>query len=194
MKNLVIISAPSGAGKTTICKALQKLDQSIKFSVSYTTREKRSNEIDGVDYNFISKEDFLDEIDNGRFAEWEKIHNDHYYGTMIDTLTKSINCDNILLMELDVKGALSIKKLYPEKTLSFFIQPPSLEELKLRLQSRGTETDKNIERRLERLNNELSYKSFFDFHVINDEIDRAVNEILSIVKNKNKNKGVYNGS
>ena len=110
MKNLVIISAPSGAGKTTICKALQKLDQSIKFSVSYTTREKRSNEIDGVDYNFISKEDFLDGIDNGRFAEWEKIHNDHYYGTMIDTLAKSINCDKILLMELDVKGALSIKK------------------------------------------------------------------------------------
>ena len=102
--------------------------------------------------------------------------------------------DNILLIELDVKGALSIKKMYPEKTLSFFIQPPSLEELKLRLQSRGTETDKNIERRLERLNDELSYKSFFDFHVINDEIDRAVNEILSIVKNKNKNKGVYNGS
>ena len=147
-----------------------------------------------MDYNFISKEDFLDGIDNGRFAEWEKIHNDHYYGTMIDTLAKSINCDKILLMELDVKGALSIKKLYPEKTLSFFIQPPSLEELKLRLQSRGTETDKNIERRLERLNDELSYKSFFDFHVINDEIDRAVNEILSIVKNKNKNKGVYNGS
>ena len=144
MKNLVIISAPSGAGKTTICKALQKRDQSIKFSVSYTTRERRSNEIDGVDYNFISKEDFLDGIDNGRFAEWEKIHDDHYYGTIGDTLTGSITRNELLLMELDVKGALSIKKLYPEKTLSFFIQPPSLEELKLRLQSRGTETDKNI--------------------------------------------------
>ena len=97
-------------------------------------------------------------------------------------------------MELDVKGALSIINLYPNKTLSIFIKPPSLEELKLRLQNRGSETDKSIERRLNRLDDELSYKSFFDFHVINDEIDRAVNEILSIVKNKNKNKGVYNGS
>ena len=192
MKNLVIISAPSGAGKTTICKALQKSDKAIKFSVSCTTREKRINEKDGVDYNFISKKEFINGINNGRFAEWEKVHDNNYYGTTLDTLTNSIQHNNLLLMELDVKGALSIINLYPNKTLSIFIKPPSLEELKLRLQNRGTETDKSIEKRLNRLDDELSYKSYFDYHILNDKVNKAVIEILSIIKHQNE--GVYNGS
>ena len=192
MRNLIAISAPSGTGKSTLCEEVRRKKPEIKFSVSCTTREKRINEKDGVDYNFISKKEFINGINNGRFAEWEKVHDNNYYGTTLDTLTNSIQHNNLLLMELDVKGALSIINLYPNKTLSIFIKPPNLEELKLRLQNRGTETDKSIERRLKRFDDELSYKSYFDFHILNDPVNMAVIEILNIITHQNE--GVNNGS
>ena len=192
MNNFIIISAPSGSGKTTICKYLQKLDSSINFSVSCTTRQKRANELEGKDYFFITNEEFEKKINDAKFIEWEQIHGDFYYGTLKSTLEKAINEDKRILLELDVKGAMSVKKLYPNKSLSIFIEPPSVEVLKIRLEKRGTDNDQRIIKRLERLESELSYKSNFDYHVINDDLDQAVNEIMSIIKNESK--GVFYGS
>ena len=192
MNNFIIISAPSGSGKTTICKYLQKLDSSINFSVSCTTRQKRANELEGKDYFFITNEEFEKKINDAKFIEWEQIHGDFYYGTLKSSLEEAINEDKRILLELDVKGAMSVKKLYPNKSLSIFIEPPSVEVLKLRLEKRGTDNDERIIKRLERLESELSYKSNFDYHVINDDLDQAVNEIMNIIKNKSK--GVYYGS
>ena len=192
MNNFIIISAPSGSGKTTICKYLQKLDSSINFSISCTTREKRENEVEGIDYFFITNEEFEKKINDNKFIEWEQIHGDFYYGTLKSTLEKAINEDKRILLELDVKGAMSVKKLYPNKSLSIFIEPPSVEVLKIRLEKRGTDNDQRIIKRLERLESELLYKSNFDYHVINDDLDQAVNEIMRIIKNKSK--GVYYGS
>ena len=192
MNNFIIISAPSGSGKTTICKYLQKLDSSINFSVSCTTRQKRANEVEGKDYFFITNEEFEKKINDAKFIEWEQIHGNFYYGTLKSTLEKAINEDKRILLELDVKGAMSVKNLYPNKSLSIFIEPPSVEVLKLRLEKRGTDNDERIIKRLERLESELSYKSNFDYHVINDDLDQAVNEIMSIIKNESK--GVSYGS
>ena len=192
MNNFIIISAPSGSGKTTICKYLQKLDSSINFSVSCTTRQKRASEVEGKDYFFITNEEFEKKINDAKFIEWEQIHGNFYYGTLKSTLEKAINEDKRILLGLDVKGATSVKKLYPNKSLSIFIEPPSVEVLKLRLEKRGTDNDERIIKRLERLESELSYKSNFDYHVINDDLDQAVNEIMSIIKNESK--GVSYGS
>jgi len=192
MINFIIISAPSGSGKTTICKYLQKLDSSINFSVSCTTRQKRANEVEGKDYFFITNDEFEEKIQDNKFIEWEQIHGNFYYGTSRSTLEETINENKKILLELDVKGAMSVKKLYPNKSLSIFIEPPSVEVLKLRLEKRGTDNDERIIKRLERLESELSYKSNFDYHVINDDLDQAVNEIMSIIKNESK--GVFYGS
>ncbi len=192
MNNFIIISAPSGSGKTTICKYLQKLDSSINFSISCTTRQKRENEVEGKDYFFITNDEFEEKINDDKFIEWEQIHGNFYYGTLKSTLDEAINKDKTILLELDVKGAMSVKNLYPTKTLSIFIVPPSVEELKIRLEKRGTDNNERIIKRLERLESELSYKTNFDYHVINDDLDLAVKEIMSIIKNKNK--GVYYGS
>ena len=192
MNNLIIISAPSGSGKTTICKYLQKLDSSINFSVSCTTRQKRENEVEGKDYFFTTDTKFEEKIKDGKFVEWEQIHGDFYYGTLKSTLDDIINNDKTILLELDVKGAMSVKKLYPKKSLSIFIEPPSVEDLKLRLQKRGADDNERIVKRLGRLDSELAYKSNFDYHVINDDLDQAVKEIMNIINNKNK--GVLYGS
>ena len=192
MNNFIIISAPSGSGKTTICKYLQKLDSSINFSISCTTRQKRENEVEGKDYFFISNEEFEKKINDNKFIEWEQIHGNFYYGTLKSTLEKAINEDKRILLELDVKGAMSVKKLYPNKSLSIFIEPPSIEILKHRLKKRGTDDDESIIKRLERLESELAYKSSFNYQIINDDLDLAVNEIISIIKNESK--GVYYGS
>ena len=192
MKNLIIVSAPSGTGKTTICKVLQERDKTINFSVSCTTRKPRAGEKDGVDYKFMDTKEFKDGIDNSSFAEWEKIHGNNYYGTLVSTLTDAVSHKQLLLLELDVKGAMAIKNIYPKNTISIFIESPSIEELKSRLENRGTESNDSIIKRLERLYDEISFKPKFDFCIINDKINTAVNEIIKIIKNQNK--GVSNGS
>ena len=185
MKNLVIITAPSGSGKTTLCKQILKKEDRVKFSISHTSRKMRQNEKNGIDYYFVTNEEFLDGIDKDEFIEWN-YHFDCYYGTSKSQIKKSIDKKIPILLELDVKGALAIQKLYPDQTVSIFIEPPSINDLKIRLKKRGSDSDKIIAKRLQRIDFELSHKSNFDFIVVNDKLDVATNQILEIIKNETK--------
>lgn len=193
MKNLIIISAPSGTGKTTLCKGIRKIFPEINWSISYTTRFRRPNEIDGKDYNFISKNTFDEHIKNKKLAEWENVYGS-LYGTAKKTLNDAIKEKLFLLLELDVKGALKLKKLYPKNTISIFIIPPSFEDLKKRLKLRNTESEDVIKIRLKRFEEEINYKSKFDYIISNDILDIATNELVEIVKQirREKNNGFKN--
>ena len=193
MKNLIIISAPSGTGKTTLCKGIRKIFPEINWSISYTTRFKRPNEIDGKDYNFISRNTFDEHIKNKKLAEWENVYGS-LYGTAKKTLNDAIREKLFLLLELDVKGALKLKKLYPKNTISIFIIPPSFEDLKKRLKLRNTESEDVIKIRLKRFEEEINYKSKFDYIISNDILDIATNELVEIVKQirREKNNGFKN--
>jgi len=190
MKNLIIISAPSGAGKTTLCKSIQAEVPQIKWSVSYTTRKIRKMEKTGIDYHFISESTFKKLADKSFFAEWEKVHG-FYYGTSKKAIDKIIHNNEMLLLEMDVKGALAIKKLYPNKTFSIFISPPSIEHLRKRLQKRGTDSKYRINIRLQRFKEEMKYVSRFDLNLLNDHLAIAKKQLIyTILKIK---KGEYNG-
>jgi guanylate kinase len=165
---LLAIAAPSGTGKTTVCRNLIKSIDNCEFSISCTTREPREGEQDGVDYHFLSYEEVFD----------------NYYGTLKSTLDEAIQEKQVLLLDIDVKGALNIKKQYPEDTISIFLQPPSVEEVLRRLSNRGTENDRSIAIRKARIPEEMEKAKLFDFEIINDNLQRAVNEILNIIKEK----------
>jgi guanylate kinase len=185
---IYVISAPSGAGKTTIIKEIFKILPGLKFSVSATTRQKRKNEADKKDYYFISKEDFQNKVKNDEFVEWEDVYGS-YYGTLKNEIEKNLNIGNDLILDVDVKGALSIKKLYPESVI-FFIDVPK-EELVSRLKKRNTESEEQIAKRAERIGFEIGLKNKFD-HVIENSssiggVQLAVNEIVEII-NKYKHK------
>ena len=189
MKNLFAISGPSGTGKTTLCRGLQKKIPEVSFSVSCTTRKKRFNEIDGQDYHFISIEEFTEDISNNKFIEYETVHGD-YYGTLKKTVEDSILNKKLLLLEVDVKGAKTIKCLYPDNLVTIFILPPSLDNLQNRLINRGTDSDTRIKKRLTRLELELKEKDWFDYHIINNEIENATREFITIIEKQTI--GVFN--
>ena len=191
MKNLITLSAPSGSGKTTLCKALQKVNNKIKWSISYTSREKRTTETDGIDYKFISSDEFENLILKQELAEWENVHG-FYYGTPKASLENAISNNKTMLLELDVKGAIRIKELYVEKTYSIFIIPPSISHLRERLLKRGTDSEKRIEIRLQRFEQEMGYQDRFDYVMINEDLNVATKELISIVNNLNE--GVYHGA
>lgn len=195
MKNLIIISAPSGAGKTTLCRSIQAEVPQIKWSVSYTTRKIRKIEKNGLDYQFISELTFKKLIDKSFFAEWENVHG-FYYGTSKDLISKIIENNEMLLLEMDVKGALSIKKLYPNKTFSIFITPPSIDHLRKRLQKRGADSKYRINIRLRRFKEEMKYVSRFDFNLLNDDLEKAKDQLLDIILKikKGDNNGVKNNT
>ena len=191
MKNFITISAPSGSGKTTLCKALQKVESEIQWSISYTTRKKRQIEEDGVDYHFISQNKFENFILSDYFIEWENVHG-FYYGTSKNTLDSAIKNHKTLLLEMDVKGSMNIKRLYPDNTFSIFIIPPSLEHLRERLKKRGTDTKSVIEIRLKRFQQEMAFKNKFDYVMVNEELDLAKIELIETVQKLKK--GVGNGT
>jgi guanylate kinase len=179
---LIIICAPSGSGKTTIVKAvLQQLDH-LEFSVSATSRQPRSGEENGRDYYFLQTEEFQKRIDRDDFLEWEEVYKGSYYGTLKSELQRIWDKGNHVIFDVDVEGGLSIKKHYPENSLSVFIKPPSLEELKKRLTGRGTETEETLKKRVEKAEIELSYAERFDLVVVNDDLHKAIGETLENIR------------
>ncbi len=180
---LVVISSPSGGGKTTIVNAVRK-NMGLEYSVSTTTRAPRKGEIDGVHYNFVSKSDFLRYIDEGRFVEWARVHGS-LYGTERSRVENSLAGGRTLLLDIDVRGALQIKRKFPGALL-IFIAPPSMAELEKRLLARGTNTENSIKQRLAEAENEMSRMKDYDRTVVNDSLEKAVDSVQDIIKKKIK--------
>jgi guanylate kinase len=183
---IIVVSAPSGSGKTTIIKPILRSFPDIVFSVSATTRNKRENEIEGVDYFFLSKEEFEKKIKDNEFVEWEKVY-DYYYGTLKSSIEASIKSGKSILLELDVNGALSMKKIYPDSAL-IYILPPSYEEIMKRLKNRNTETEKDLKKRLERAKLELRFKDKFDYFIENENLNKAIEDTKRLINNIIKEK------
>jgi len=179
---LIIITAPSGAGKTSITNHLLKtFSDKLGFSVSATTRKKRDYEINGVHYYFISEEEFKEKIRQKEFAEWEMVYEGKYYGTLKSEMKRIWNQGKAVVLDIDVKGALHVQGQYPEQSLSIFIEPPSIDELKKRLLSRGTETDESLAARINKAAYEISFKDQFNKIIVNDDLTRACKEAENIV-------------
>ena len=191
MKNIIVISAPSGAGKTTLCSELQRRKPHIKFSVSCTTRPKRVHEVDGVNYHFLSEKGFTEKMQNNEFIEFENVHG-YFYGTLRKTLEDALTQQEMILFDVDVNGAMAIKSNYSDNTYTIFILPPSLDDLKKRLIQRGSETEERINKRLERTAQEMEYKDKFDACIINDDLAIAVEDLNKLITKQNK--GVVYGS
>jgi len=179
---VVVVVAPSGSGKTTIARRLLKDISRLKFSVSATTRPPRRGEVDGKDYHFLSKDEFQKHIDKGDFLEWEEFYNGKRYGSLRPEIDKQLKKGYFILFDVEVKGAVNIKKAFGERCLSIFIRPPSIDELKQRLQKRGTEDDKTLAERLERAKMELEYEKQFDVSIVNDNLEKAYASVKSLVQ------------
>lgn len=179
---LFVFSAPSGTGKTTIIKNVMEQFPELSFSISATTRGKRINETEGVDYFFINKDEFKEKVNNNEFLEWGKFFG-YYYGTLKDLVFEKINNGTSILLEVDVKGALNIKKIYHDSVL-IFISPPNIEELKKRLINRKTESDEDFKKRITRAEMELNYREKFDYNVYNYNLDDAQKEVNKIIKSE----------
>ena len=178
--NLLVISGPSGAGKGTIVTELLKRDDKLSLSISCTTRYKRDGEVDGVHYYFISKEQFRSMIDEGDFLEYAQVF-DNFYGTPISKIEQKRNSGFDVILEIDVQGALQVKSKVPDAKL-IFIMPPSMEVLKERLLGRKTETIEQVEKRFSKAEKEMSLKDRYDYCVVNDDLQTAVDEVYDIIK------------
>ena len=177
---LFIISAPSGAGKSTLCHDLLNRYPDLLYSISYTTRAPRDTEQNGVDYHFISKNEFQEGITQQRWAEWAHVHG-HYYGTSAQFLTAKLSAGRDILLEIDVQGARQIFKKYPEG-ISIFIMPPSLAVLQHRLEKRSTDKPEVIALRLENAKKEMAQKDLYRYVVVNDKLPDAVQELIEIIE------------
>lgn len=183
MSKIIIITAPSGSGKTTIVKRLLESYPKLAFSISACTRNPRAGEQNGKDYHFLQEEDFLSKIKEDAFIEWEMVYTGKYYGTLKSELQRIWDAGRYPLVDIDVQGALNIKQKYPEDSISLFIRAPSMEELERRLVNRGTENEHTLKERLDKAADELTYAPKFDRIIVNDQLDRAVEEIKSIIEN-----------
>ncbi len=179
---LIIFSAPSGAGKTTIVKHLLSKFDNIKFSISATTRELRGEELDGKDYYFISKEDFLHKVAKHEFVEFEEVYSGTFYGTLKSEIQRIWNDGNHVIFDLDVEGGLRLKKKYAEHALAIFVQPPSLEVLIDRLRGRGTDSEEKLQERIAKASKELSYAEKFDVILKNYDLEIACKEAEQLVR------------
>ncbi len=186
---LIIFSAPSGSGKTTLVHyLLQQPELNLAFSVSAASRNKRPNETDGKDYYFISPEVFKQKIKEDAFVEWEEVYKNNFYGTLKSEVERLLNACKNVIFDIDVKGGLNIKKQYPENSLAVFVQPPSVAELKKRLQSRQTETPEKIKMRIDKADEEMQYAKNFDVIIINDDLEKAKKKAYQTVRHFIENK------
>lgn len=170
---IIIITAPSGAGKTSITHYLLKKFPQLAFSVSAATRERRVHEKDGVDYYFLSQEDFNHKIQHNEFVEWEMVYEGKSYGTLKSELQRIWDNNQVPVLDIDVKGAIHVQQQYPDTVLSIFVEPPSVDELKRRLSSRGTETEESLQARVNKASYEISFKHHFHKIILNDNLDKA---------------------
>lgn len=177
---LVLFSGPSGVGKDTVLDIILDKDEKLQRSISLTTREKRSGEIDGEDYYFITKDEFSKMVDDGQVLEYAQ-YGENIYGTPKAPVDKWLKEGKTVILKIEVKGAQKIRELYPE-ALSIFLLPPSMQILEDRIRGRGTESEQDIEKRLEIAKNEILRSADYDFVVVNDDIDEASNNVLSIIK------------
>ncbi|MGC6437467.1 MAG: guanylate kinase [Flavobacteriaceae bacterium] len=179
---LIVFSAPSGAGKTTIVRHLLKQKElNLAFSISATSRSKRGEEIEGEDYYFVSASDFKKHIKAGDFLEWEEVYRDNFYGTFKSEVERIWSMGKHVIFDIDVSGGLRIKKKFPEQTLAIFVKPPSIDELKIRLKKRQTESDDKINMRISKASAELATAPLFDCIVNNEDLNQAKKESKAIV-------------
>lgn len=181
---LIIFSAPSGSGKTTIVKRLlEKEELNLEFSVSACTRPRRNNEIHGRDYYFLSKETFRAKIENNEFVEWEEVYKDYYYGTLKSEVERIRNKGKNVIFDIDVEGGLNLKQLYGKNALAVFVMPPSMEELEKRLINRSSDESGHIKMRVEKARAELKHAGKFDVILHNNKLESAVEKAEEIVRN-----------
>ena len=179
---IIILAAPSGAGKTTIkSRLLAAMPNQLSFSISAATRKIRGGEQNGVDYFFISEEEFKNKIDNNQFVEWEMVYPGSYYGTTVDELQRIWSENKTPILDIDVQGALHVKEIYGDKAMAIFIKPPSLAILQERLEKRGTDNAEHIKTRLAKAAEEISFSENFDHIVLNDDLDKASAEVKQLV-------------
>lgn len=181
---LIVFSAPSGSGKTTIVRHLLSLEKlNLEFSISATSREKRGTEVDGKDYYFLSAKEFKTKIKNDEFLEWEEVYRDNFYGTLKTEVERIWALGKNVIFDIDVSGGLRIKRKFPDETLSIFVKPPSIDELKIRLKKRKTESEDKINMRVAKASAELATAPLFDTIIINDNLEKALKEAENLVTN-----------
>ena len=183
MGKLIVISAPSGAGKTSIVHYLLKELPNLRFSISATSRVKRDNEFDGKDYHFLGVEQFKQKIKEDAFLEWEEVYDNQYYGTLKSEIDRIWNIEKTVIFDVDVAGGINIKKQYPLECLSIFIMPPSIEVLKERLNNRGSESEESLAKRLAKAEEEISQNQEFDMVILNDDLQIACAETKEVISN-----------
>lgn len=183
MGKLIVISAPSGAGKTSIVRNLLKEMPSLSFSISACSREKRENEVDGKDYHFLGVEGFQNKIKEDAFLEWEQVYENQYYGTLKSEVERIWSEGKTVIFDVDVVGGLNIKKQYPKECLSLFIMAPSLEVLAERLIGRGSESDESLQKRLDKAEEEIARNQEFDVVILNDDLEIACKETMEVITN-----------
>lgn len=179
---LIVVSAPSGAGKTSIVRYLLEQNPSLSFSISATTRAKREMETDGKDYYFISVPEFQKRINDDAFLEWQEVYKGQYYGSLKSEVDRLGHEGKVVIFDVDVLGGINIKKFYGERALSIFIQPPTLESLKERLLGRGTETPESLKKRVDKAEYEMSFANQFDVTIINDDLEIARREANQLIQ------------